>query len=310
MTQQNSSRHVVYFFDAGFESCSLISLHSVLARTPGPLKITLHPTFDSATLETDAEKLRARFPHAEITVHPIDINQFSHIPSGPLPLTARVRLLLPRLHSGRLLYIDGDTLARKDISPLLDMDLGGACVSGSVVARVALNLALARGTGKKAKKAREKLRAQAGALDGIDMQRYFNSGIMIFDLDRIAELGLDARMMDLDETRKYANRDQTFLNALFNDHVAMFDPAWNSGWGEPRTANSYVPKELRDYFRTAREDPGILHYKGREKPWDAETTPFRLHLLMQGRKRRSRARYWDEFQTERRATEAVLGRSL
>jgi lipopolysaccharide biosynthesis glycosyltransferase len=209
-----------------------------------------------------------------------------------------------------LLYIDGDTVALKDISPLLDMDLKGACVSGSVVARVALNLALARGTGKIADAARAKLDGQAKALDGIDMERYFNSGIMIFDLDKIAELGLDKRMMDLNETKKYANRDQTFLNALFNDHVTMFNPSWNSGWGEPRTGKSSIPAELRTYFEAARNDPGIVHYKGREKPWDAETPPFRLHLLLQARKRRSRARYWQAFQHERRATEAVLGRKL
>ncbi|MFP4328580.1 MAG: glycosyltransferase family 8 protein [Paracoccaceae bacterium] len=305
------NRHIVYFFDRGFHACTLVSLHSVLARTPGPLRISLHPTAEAPDLETDAARLASRFPDASIEIRPVDISRFEDLPQGPLPLTSRVRLLLPTLHDGRLLYIDGDTLARKDITPLLDTPLEqGSCVAGAPVPRVALNLSLAGGTGRRADKARAKIARQAAGLGGIDMTRYFNAGIMIFDLDRIAEMGLQERMTDIRSTVDYHSRDQTYLNALFNRHVTPFDPEWNSGWGEVRTGNSYVPGDVQARFRMARENPGILHYKGPEKPWSAPTPPFKASLLLKPRIRRARAKFWREFQAERATTEAVLGRNL
>jgi len=311
VTAQDRNRHVVYFFDRGFYACTLVSLHSVLARTKGRLRITLHPTAEAPDLASDAAKLAARFPDASIEIRPVDISPFEDLPQGPLPLTSRVRLLLPTLHDGRLLYIDGDTMARKDISPLLDTKLEeGTCVAGAPVPRVALNLALAKGTGWRAERARAKIASQSAGLGGLDMTRYFNAGIMIFDLDRIAEMGLENRMTDLRSTVDYHSRDQTYLNALFNRHVTPFDPEWNSGWGEVRTGNPYVPADTRARFHMARENPGILHYKGPEKPWSAPAPPFKASLLLKPRVRRARAKFWREFQHERAATEAVLGRRL
>ena len=303
-------RHIVYFFDKGFEGCSLVSLHSVLRLTKGPLHVSLHPTEPMPHLARDVATLAARFPDAQLHLTEVDATAWAHIPAGPLPLTSRLRLLLPRLHAGRVLYIDGDTLARRDISPLVDFDMGGHATAGAPVPKVAIRYGLARHGGRRGRQAAEHLEKQSRALGGLDMSRYVNAGIMLFDLDKIVATGRDARMTDIAATKDYASRDQTFLNAIFNDDMALFDPGWNSGWGEARTANWYVPREVRDAFRVAREDPGLLHFKGREKPWHARTPPFRAHMLTQGRKRRLRAKFWAEYQVERDRTEALVGRAL
>src|SRR5690606_19676460 len=133
-------------------------------------------------------------------------------------------------------------------------------------------------------------------LSGVDMHRYFNSGVMLFDLDRIRALGLDARMADIAATAQVTSRDQDWLNIGFRDSALILPPEWNSGWGDPKTAKPYVPKAMQDRFRASREDPAIVHFTGFEKPWAAPRPPFRWHLLLQPAQRRARARFWAEFQ--------------
>lgn len=302
--------HLVYFFDRGFERPSLVSLHSVLARMPGPVRATFHPTEPSETLEADLAALGRAFPEAELGVRAVDLAPWRHLPRGRLPLAARSRLLLPELHEGRVLYLDGDALAQVDLTPLWETELEGACIAAAVAPGVQVNLARGAGRGRAAQRMRDKLARRSARLDGIDMARYFNSGVMVMDLDRIRALGLDARMKAIEETVNYTSRDQDFLNVIFRDHTHLIEPAWNSGWGNAHTAQAHVPADLRAHFAASRERPLILHYTGFEKPWSAPRPPFRWHLVLKPGQRRARAAAWAVFQAERAATEAVLGRSL
>lgn len=303
--------HLAYFFDESFLPCTMVSIHSVLSRMPGRPRLTLHPTFESKWLGPDVSALSDAFPAAEITVLEVDLSPWRHLKRGRLPLAARSRLLLPSIHSGRVLYLDGDALARRDLTPLWETDLKGNCIGAALAPGVQAILERhQKSNSAAARKAGEKTLSRGEKLDGIDMRRYFNSGVMLLDLDAINAKGRAARMMDIEATAKYTSRDQDWLNMVFRDETTILDPTWNSGWGNPRTAKSYVAPKLRDHFAESREDPGIIHYTGFEKPWHAARPPFKLHMLTKPLERRLRAKYWAEFQAERKATEAVLGRSL
>lgn len=303
--------HLVYFFDESFAPCSLVSIHSVLRTTPGALRVTLHPTFAPERIAPDVASLGAAFPDATVSLREVDLSAFRDLPRGRLPLAARSRLLLPDLHDGRVLYLDGDALARRDLTPLWQTDLRGNCIGAVLAPGVQAILERHANTrSAAARKAGEKTLRRGERLDGIEMRRYFNSGVMLLDLDCIRERGLDSRMKDIRATAEYTSRDQDWLNMVFRDSVELLDPTWNSGWGNPRTAKSYVSENLRDLFRASREDPAIIHYTGFEKPWQSERPPFRLHMLNKPLERRQRTRFWAEFQQERVRCEAVLGRKL
>ncbi len=303
--------HVVYFFDDTFAPCTLVSLHSVLSRIAGPVRVTLHPTFDGEKIAADVSALQAAFPQADLSLREVDLSVWHHLPRGRLPLAARSRLLMPQLHTGRVIYLDGDALARHDLTPLWQTDLQGKCIGAALAPGVRVILERhAHSRASAARKAGEKTLRRGQRLDNLDMRQYFNSGVMLLDLDQIHASGLADRMMDIEATAKYTSRDQDWLNMVFRDSTLTLDPTWNSGWGNPRTASSYVPADLRDWFRDSREDPAIIHYTGFEKPWQASSPPFKLHLLTKPLERRLRTRYWAEFQVERAACETVLGRAL
>ncbi|MFV0358891.1 glycosyltransferase family 8 protein [Tropicimonas sp.] len=303
--------HFVYFFDQSFAPCTLVSVNSVLRRTPGPLRITLHPTFESDGLGGDVAAFSRAFPDADLRIRIVDLSAWRHLPRGRLPLAARSRLLMPRLHSGRVVYLDGDALARRDLTPLWQTDLQGNCIGAALAPGVQAILERYQNTTSAAgRRDGEKTLRRGERLDGLDMRAYFNSGVMVLDLDRIRTGGLAGQMMDIAATAQYTSRDQDWLNMVFRDATFRLDPAWNSGWGNPRTARPYVSPALRAYFRESRENPAIVHYTGFEKPWQAPRPPFRLHLLAKPLERRQRARFWAEFGAERASCEALLGRRL
>ena len=302
--------HILYFYDAAFAPCTRVSLLTALECTPGPVRVTLHPTDDDAALPLDLHALGNVFPEARFAIREVDLSPYAHLPRGRLPLAARSRLLMPRLHEGRALYLDGDTLVRRSLRPLWETDLGGACLGAALAPGVQVQCAQVAARAPGWRKAKEKLAKRSARLDGIDMARYVNNGVMLLYLDRIRAIGLDAPMTDIEATACYTSRDQDYINVVFRDRIHLIDPTWNSGWGNPRTLERYVPKEMQDGFRASREDPAIVHFTGFEKPWQAPTPPFQLHLLAKPFERRSRVRWWAEFHDARERTETVLRRRL
>jgi lipopolysaccharide biosynthesis glycosyltransferase len=302
--------HLAWNFDAGFRACTLVALVSALEATPGEVHAHLHPT-ETMDLEADVARIAAAFPQARIHVSPFDLDAYAHLPEGRLPLAARARLLLTDKHDGRLIYLDGDVLVRKDLSALWRTDLDGRCLAAVRTPGEEVALVKAERVGDRSSRKRaERIRAHGRRLDDLEMSSYFNSGVLLMDLTAIRAKGLDAAMRDIEGTARYTSRDQDWLNMVFRHETRLIDPTWNSGWGNPKTAKRYVPDTMRAAYAESREDPAIVHFTGKEKPWHAARPPVRVWMLQQPLQRRLRRRYWAEWQAAKARTEAILGRKL
>lgn len=151
--------------------------------------------------------------------------------------------LLPA-HVRRCIYLDGDTLVRGDLRELWSTDLGDAVVGA------ALDYFLPR-TGDAIAPWREL---------GIDPEaRYFNSGVMLIDLDawRAGDVGMRAlrtcvRYRDhLSAQGKWPQHDQFGLNAVLQNRWQQISQDWNY-------LSEMPPRE-----------PHVVHYCGGGKPASA-----------------------------------------
>ena len=68
--------------------------------------------------------------------------------------------------------------------------------------------------------------------------------------------------------------DQDVLNILFHDHVRLIDISWNYTNNIEAAAKPDV-KAITEPFR--REDFNIVHFIGRNKPWNAEVPLAELY---------------------------------
>ena len=265
---------VTYVFDGGYLRPSLISAYSVLKHRPADLTLRFLVTEAIPALIPAADHLRAAFPKARIEVQPIDFDSSLAV-QGHVSAAALARLNLPALLDQPTLYLDGDTMVRRDIGPLFAPRPNGAPLAAVRDPGIlkALHQRAGRGWLPSRKSARH-LRDLDQLADLVDPSTYINSGVVLFDLPRIRALGLHRRMGDLaaavDLRKRLGLRfnDQNWLNVVFKGQIDLLDPTWNTLWGNRLTGRSPFLQADRAAFSASRRDPAIVHFTGRLRPWE------------------------------------------
>ena len=149
-----------------------------------------------------------------------------------------IRHLVDEGHGGRALYIDSDTCVGRGLQGLLSYDLGGRPLG----ARYELPLPSIE---------------HAALRLGLDVATYFNSGVLLFDLDHPALRELLERSIEIAvrHPELLTFLDQCALNIAFERDVTPLEDGHNF----------YVrPKDEIDM----RLRPVVWHYLTHSKPWD------------------------------------------
>jgi lipopolysaccharide biosynthesis glycosyltransferase len=168
-----------------------------------------------------------------------------------------LRVLAQKLldDSSLCLYLDGDVVVRRDPAPLCATDLQG-CSLGAVRSRVAPFLASPGGV------------TEWFELGLPSTAPYFNAGVLLLDLERWRGrdvLGQVVRFLDVHGDR-IQTADQEALNALLVGDWVEVDRTWNY---VTHVSESFLPQpELEP------DDPHIVHFAGRTKPWSPGTKPL------------------------------------
>ncbi|RBW48118.1 glycosyltransferase family 8 protein [Marinobacter sp. F3R11] len=148
----------------------------------------------------------------------------------------------------RILYIDADTLVLGDLNELWQLDL-----KGHLVAAV------------------ENLSPRACKDIGFPRTEYFNSGVLLIDLDGWRRESIHKQVTDY--ARKNAHRlqyvDQCSLNAVLRGRWLRLMPGWNQQSDIYKVLKKY--SEGGSYSRESMEEailnPKIVHFTGKKKPW-------------------------------------------
>ena len=141
----------------------------------------------------------------------------------------------------KAIYLDADMVVLEDIAKLYDIELGDNLLAGVPDAIIA---------------SRQEFRDYAELGCGIyPYTRYFNSGMMLMNLDAMREFDLEGRFEYLFNTYRFETvcPDQDYLNVICKDRVLYID----EGWDKMAIDGSY-------------ESPMIVHYNNFAKPWQQD----------------------------------------
>ncbi len=197
----------------------------------------------------------------ELTVHRMDDGRFEGFrAAGPFPVAVWYRTLLPELlaESPRVLYLDSDLLVLDELGPLWDTDLRGAEL----------------GAIRNAFPDRELADRHPRSL-GLDPRRYFNSGVLLMDLERMRADHAFERVRDfaLANAGSLVFPDQDTLNGAFAYSCRLLDPRWNLQLGAELHPEE-LPADERAAIEAASADPAIRHFEGAvNKPWRQSAPP-------------------------------------
>lgn len=151
----------------------------------------------------------------------------------------------------RVIYLDADLIVNRNIADILLPDMGDNL------------LAAVRNTTV------ENRRIELEEWYNLDANDYFNSGVLVFNIDGWKAENIEEkcfRFLETSDTKKLACPDQDILNIVCRDRILYLDEAWNHAWhmiyGDEERVNlckARVNKIGENFY--------VLHFVGSKKPW-------------------------------------------
>lgn len=175
-----------------------------------------------------------------------------------ITVEAYFRLVIPYIMEGyaKAIYLDGDMIANVDVAELFETELSGYALAAVVDVN---NIGNCRHRGQNRKRYQEEV------LKLKYPERYFNSGLLVMDLNWFREKMTCEELLALAASSDWEYHDQDVLNKLCNEEVKLLPIAWNA---MPDMGNNqYAPEAMYQEALTAEESPKIIHLAGWEKPW-------------------------------------------
>ena len=216
---------VAYATDNGYMKPTLVSMMSMLEHASRDIVFHVlgHRLSDEAV--KCLEVVCDLYPGTTVNHVPVtdEMVTFPNWNPGSEKLTrvSLARLYLPKiLGSGRVFYLDGDTMVFGDVAPLFDMNMEGKAIAAVRENDVNLEMVF---FGAEDPEAQER-----EILDGNPIRTYVNSGVLLMDIDAIIAEGIDKRMVD----KKLMSKEwflpvNSFVNFLFRGRIKYLGPEWN-----------------------------------------------------------------------------------
>lgn len=190
-----------------------------------------------------------------LTFFKIDPHEFDHVViSERIPQTAYYRIKIPELFRGedvdKILYLDCDMIALQDIDELWETELGDQMLAAVEDAGFHQRL--------------EKMGIQAKS------NRYFNSGLMLINVKQWLAEGITEQVFEYiqQNPEKLRFHDQDALNAILHDRWVPLHPKWNAQKYILAHETVHPNRKGKKEYAETRQQPYIIHYTGRHKPWD------------------------------------------
>lgn len=211
----------------------------------------------------------AAAPHGNVEIGLLDaeamLEGFKLPNRGRYRAAAHYRLLAPVLlpRVKKAAYLDADLVVRHDIAELFDVDLAGNFIAA---VHDADTLGQFDGYDPMVK---PYLADEVGL---VDPRSYFQSGVLVMDLEHMRRANMCEEMVLLTVARKWRWPDQDILNRMAQGAYKRLDPRWNvmHDWKFLRRSHiiAQAPLDVQEAYDRAHADPFVVHYAGPDdRPW-------------------------------------------
>lgn len=264
--------HVAWIFDDAVSLEASVAITSVVANADPARQYVLHllvREVDPAHLQA-ISKLQSR--NIRIDLHPIHTISFQQYGFRYADQMSLERIALGRHLSdiGRIVYLDTDLVAHRDIAALYDIELGDCPIGAAVDLHIGRQIVLGRTPGG------PDLRSyfeDTLSISGEMQKSYFNAGVLILDLDHMRTQKIEDRVHEiLASGLELMIPDQCALNMLMLSRARLLDGRWNVL--VPSTRLSLLIKRTAPDKKRWQDfaDPFVLHFAG-GKPWRHRSRP-------------------------------------
>jgi len=282
MTMMNKTVHIACCFDERMELPFLVLANSIKRRLGSGRKVVLHACHCDPLKYDDAFFAGLGSDVFEIRWRRIE-NPYDHFPAENHLTTAMyVRLMLPILLPDvrRVIYLDTDVVVLTDITLLDDIDLRGSALAAT------LDYPLLIGALKSSMKVGNQpaLEYLTDVVQLTNWRHYFNSGVLVMDLDEFRKKNLvaTAEAFIARMEQEIVHPDQDALNHALDGEFVRLDPRWNRHASRSEEEITTMDADFAA-VELWKSDPWILHYCSPAKPWNPHAlgTPFDLQFWLE-----------------------------
>ncbi|MDX1799503.1 MAG: glycosyltransferase family 8 protein [Marinobacter sp.] len=242
---------VVASADENYAPHLMVMFVSLLANCPEPGRIALY-CIDGGIGEPTKSRMQREIERAG--GQPIDFIQFDKSRYDNLPTikhitsSAYYRISIPDIFTEdvkKVIYLDCDMIVRGNVIDLWSIDIEGYHL-GAV----------------------ENLSGHTYKKLGIPQNEYFNSGMLLINLDLWRRDGIPEKVFQfkIDNPDRISTNDQCALNGVLHQSWKHLPLAWNHQTGLYRPSAQIDAFDRHDVDSAIR-DPKIIHYIGWDKPW-------------------------------------------
>ena len=273
----HNSINLVFSCDKNYVSYLAVTLSSIIDNS------SLNNNYDIIILYQDIYDYQKRFilslckNHPNISIRFFDMSKYINdfnldklFTVNHITISAYFRLFVGKIFSEykKILYLDCDLVLTQDIARLFSMDINEypiAAVPDVTISNSLYTTGFNQGAWNYFKKYMQE------NLGFVSQKTYFNSGVMIIDIDKFNEIELDY-LIDLAKRNNKFFHDQNVLNAAFENNYYQLPAIWNFQWNiKFHSTNgcykSMLPNDILALYEDYDIMPAIIHYTSHEKPW-------------------------------------------
>jgi lipopolysaccharide biosynthesis glycosyltransferase len=187
---------------------------------------------------------------SQLTFLTINDEVYANFPTrAHISAPAYYRISIPELfHESvtRAIYLDCDLIIKNDLQKLWDIDLEGHAIAAA-----------------------ENISSSTYKASGLKQPDYFNSGVMIIDLDKWRENNIPNKVRNFktEHPELICTNDQCALNGVFKGRWKRLPLNWNFQSGLYRSSSQTKRIIINDDSTNPIWSPFIIHYIGWSKPW-------------------------------------------
>ncbi|MCR4960382.1 MAG: glycosyltransferase family 8 protein [Lachnospiraceae bacterium] len=254
---------IVLCTDAGYLLPSLVAIESIYMHKASETSLDIHILLDGMISEKEwsyIEIMKNRYKG--ITIHPVS-HKYEEAPITLAHTTKStfLRLMLPSFFPDidKCIYLDGDLIVNSDLYSLYNVNMNRSYVAGVRAATYYKDIS--------------KTRKRLGIPKNIRNFEYINAGILLLDLKRMRKDGMEEKFNALVD-RPFEMQDQDIINKVCSGRIKIIDLKYNAvvkyGLLNPSLYEEmphYQVAYKRKEYLNACDNPAIIHFAGKKKPW-------------------------------------------
>lgn len=255
----NEKLCIAFITDDNYAIPTGIAISSLIENYSGENK--LHIYVGTVRINDDKKQAFCALSNDKVNVELLEVDDScvkgfeKYKGSDYITLATYLRACLPRLlpQYDKILYLDGDILVRKDLTPFLQTDIEGyyAAVIADMAAIKVLHWD-----------------------ERLHRMRYFNAGVMLMNAKRLREENMEEKFFRARvDHPEFICADQDILNFIYEDETKYLPLRWNLMMYNIIISNFSV-NEVNTLYRTdyssleeMENDAAIIHLTNAYKPW-------------------------------------------